>query len=77
MRQGSWHWLRARWAEVALAVSLVLNAFLIGLLVTGTGATTRVVHTDEPRALTFELRRMSDGLSEDSQAHVRERLQAA
>jgi uncharacterized membrane protein len=76
MRQGSWHWLRGRWAEVALAASLVLNAFLIGLLVTGSGAATRAVQPDEPRALYFELRRLSDGLSQDSQAHVRDRLGA-
>ena len=56
--------LGSRWATVALAGSLVLNAFLIGVIVTDS---LRDHHRgDRPRVVNFELRRLASKLPQDA-----------
>jgi len=64
-----------RWVVWLLAASLVLNAFFLGML--AIDAWQRYAAAPEgPRALTFELRRLADGLSEESREQVATALQA-
>lgn len=59
--------LRSRWPAIALAASLVLNAFLIGLAV----ESFRVHHgLHADRMIGFELRRLADRLPRDAAAQV-------
>jgi hypothetical protein len=64
-----------RWVGWLLAASLVLNAFLLGMLAIDAWQK-RAARADGPRALHFELRRLAEGLSDDSEAQVAARLQA-
>lgn len=63
-----------RWVVWLLAASLVLNAFFLGML--AIDAWQRHAVPERPRALTFELRRLADGLSEESREQVATALEA-
>lgn len=63
-----------RWVVWLLAASLVLNAFFIGMLAIDTWQR-RAAASDGPRALQFELRRLADGLSEESEERIAARLE--
>lgn len=64
-----------RWIGWLLAASLVLNAFFLGMLAIDAWQR-RAAKPDGPRALLFELRRLSDGLSQESEERVAARLEA-
>lgn len=64
-----------RWVVWLLAASLVLNAFFVGMLAIDTWQR-RAAKPDGPRALTFELRRLAEGLSDESEEHIAAALEA-
>lgn len=64
-----------RWVAWLLAASLVLNAFFIGMLVIDAWQR-QATAPERPRALQFELRRLSDGLSETSEERIAGQLEA-
>lgn len=64
-----------RWIGWLLAASLVLNAFFLGMLAIDAWQR-RAAKPDGPRALHFELRRLADGLSQESEERVAARLEA-
>lgn len=65
----------SRWIGWLLAASLVLNAFLLGMLAIDAWQR-RAAKADGPRALHFELRRLADGLSAENEEQVAGRLEA-
>lgn len=66
---------RRRWMPWVLAASLVLNAFLLGMLAIDAWQR-RAVAPEAPRALHFELRRLAEGLSDDDRERIAARLVA-
>lgn len=68
------HSARRRWIGWLLAASLVLNAFLLGMLAIDAWQR-RAAKADGPRALHFELRRLADGLSAASEEQVAGQLE--
>ena len=67
------NWLQGvsgrRWPIWALVASLLLNAFLAGMMLTDTFRQKR--RGDGPRVVGWELRRLSDRLSEDALDRIR------
>ena len=66
-------WARRNWPAAALTVSLVLNGFLIGMLVTDSFRTHR--GPPGPRAVNFELRHLARLLPRQAVSQVSSELQ--
>ena len=68
---------RARWTAGALVASLLLNAFLIGMIATDSLRRHRHGGGDSPRAISFELRRFAEKLPKADVERIRAELEAS